>query len=299
LNTPILAINNISKRYGSIQALDNVTITIDQGSVFGILGPNGSGKTTLLGILLGVTNANTGHFSWFDNASKDENRQRIGSLLETPNYYSYLNAVQNLKIVSEIKRINDPTESIERVLKTVNLYERRHSKFKTYSLGMKQRLAIAAALLCDPDVLVLDEPTNGLDPQGIAEIRSLITEIANRGKTIIVASHQLDEVEKICTHVAIIKNGKLIHQGDINNIINNPTQVIVKAKNNEKIKTLIQKMNGVEFVSEKNGLITLAAKEEITTEDINRYFFEAGVVLSELKEIRKNLETQFLEITNQ
>jgi ABC-2 type transport system ATP-binding protein len=187
----VLSLNNISKSYGPIQALKNVSFEVPPGTVFGILGPNGSGKTTLLSIILDVLKANNGNFLWFGHAGSPEQRKRIGSLLETPNFYHYLSAVDNLKITQSISKRGN-LQDIDIALKKVNLFDRRKSRFSTFSLGMKQRLAIAAALLGSPKVLVLDEPTNGLDPVGIAEIRNLIVELKNNGHTIIMASHLLD-----------------------------------------------------------------------------------------------------------
>ena len=163
MSNTILEIKGLSKKYRKVKALDQLNLTVEQGMIFGILGPNGSGKTTTLGILLGVINASGGNFSWFGNGEKDENRKRIGALLETPNFYPYLSAEKNLRIVARIKNLKNVEERIEKVLKSVNLFERRTSKFKTFSLGMKQRLAIASALLNDPEFLILDEPTSSLD----------------------------------------------------------------------------------------------------------------------------------------
>lgn len=297
MNTAVLQIKGLSKNYGDVQALKDLTLVVEQGSVFGLLGPNGSGKTTTLGILLGVTNPTDGSFSWFDNGNKDENRKRIGALLETPNFYPYLTAVQNLKIVGKIKRLDNIENRIDRVLKIVNLFERKDSEFRTYSLGMRQRLAIASALLNDPEVLVLDEPTNGLDPQGIAEIRQLITEISKQGKTIFLASHQLDEVEKVCTEVAILKKGNLIRQSGINDVIGDSRQIVLKCEDMVKLKDIVLGIGGVSLAHEKDNLLIVDVEEEITAAGINKICFDKGIVLSELKETRKSLEEQFLEIT--
>src|SRR5215210_5683253 len=210
----ILKVENLSKRYGSIQALKNVSFTVPEGTVFGILGPNGSGKTTLLGTIMDVLKPTTGTFRLFDEEPTEIHRKQIGTLLETPNFYHYLSGERNLVIAAEIKQRGK--EDIPRVLEMVNLTERKNSKFSTYSLGMKQRLAIASCLLGNPEVMVFDEPTNGLDPVGIAEIRELIKKLNMEGKTIIMASHLLDEVEKVCTHVAILKRGEVLANGDVN-----------------------------------------------------------------------------------
>lgn len=241
MSNNILSINGITKKYGNITAVNNLSFVVPQGSIFGILGPNGSGKTTTLGIILDVLKANSGNFSWFGEDTNKNCRNRIGSLLETPNFYHYLSAFDNLKITQEInKRGNE--YSIEEALHIVRLTERKNYKFKTYSLGMKQRLAIAAALLGNPDVLVFDEPTNGLDPVGIVEIRELIKQLAQQGKTIIMASHLLDEVEKVCTHVAIMKRGNLITSGSVNEVIANEEIVELSAENNNQLFSILSKI---------------------------------------------------------
>lgn len=302
----ILAIDNLSKTYGAVRALDRVSFSVPEKTVFGILGPNGSGKTTLLGIVMDVLKATDGSYSWTDGdagLAPNDLRKRIGTLLETPNFYHYLTAVQNLKIAAKIKQRGEA--DIDKVLKIVNLYERRDSKFNTFSLGMKQRLAIASALLGDPDILVFDEPTNGLDPAGIAEIRELIKDLNRNGKTIIMASHILDEVEKVCTHVAIIQKGVLKTVSSVNELMNTTSTgtttatllIEISAADNAALKNSIEQMAGVESILvEENGL-QLTCSENITGEFINKYCFEKGIVLNRLNVKRKSLETRFLEIT--
>ncbi len=296
MDSTVLHIKQLSKKYKDVLALDNLNLKVEKGTVFGLLGPNGSGKTTTLGILLGVLRQSEGSYSWFGNGAASENRLRIGALLETPNYYPYLTAIQNLVIVAKIKKIDNVSERIDNALKVVNLYDRRNSNFKTYSLGMKQRLAIAGALLNDPEVLVLDEPTNGLDPQGIAEIRELIIKISKEGKTIIIASHILDEIEKVCTHVAILKFGNLIRQGTIGEIIGSDNFVIISSSDMIALNTAISNNNEMEVSKSKENEITIKVDKDMTTEMINKYFFDKGVVLSKLKSHSESLETQFLEI---
>ena len=296
MSATILEINKLSKKYKDVLALDSLSLKVEKGTIFGLLGPNGSGKTTTLGILLGVLRQSTGSYSWFENGDATENRLRIGALLETPNFYPYLTAVRNLEIVAKIKKLNNPSERIDSVLKIVNLYQRKDSNFKTYSLGMKQRLAIAAAILNDPEVLVLDEPTNGLDPQGIAEIRELIITISKEGKTIIIASHILDEIEKVCTHVAILKFGNLVRQGTIEDIIGGDNFVIIAANDMALTKTAIDENPQMKISKTAETEITIKVSKEMTTEMINQYFFDKGIVLSKLKSHSESLETQFLEI---
>ncbi|MFT6966913.1 MAG: ABC-type multidrug transport system ATPase subunit, partial [Marivirga sp.] len=231
----ILNISQLSKKYGSIQAVNKLDLTVSRGSVFGLLGPNGSGKSTTLGILLGVTKNDSGDFTWFGQQPSAGIRKKIGAILESPTFYPYLSARQNLKIVAEIKKV--PKHRIDEVLAQVGLIERADSSFKTFSLGMKQRLAIASALLADPELLILDEPTNGLDPQGIAEIRELIKAIAKSGKTIILASHLLDEVQKVCTEFAVLKNGNKIFQGSVAESLLGNDGMELAAKDMQQLKT--------------------------------------------------------------
>ena len=296
LSTTVLQIKNLSKQYKDVIALDNLSLEVKQGTVFGLLGPNGSGKTTTLGILLGVIRQNEGSYSWFENGDASENRRRIGALLETPNFYPYLTAVQNLEIVAKIKKVDNVEERIDSVLKQVNLLQRKNSNFKTYSLGMKQRLAIASTLLNDPEVLVLDEPTNGLDPQGIAEIRELIIDISKEGKTIIIASHILDEIEKVCTHVAILKFGNLIKQGTIGEIIGGENFIKIAANDMSTLKKAINDNQTMEISKESEKEIMIKVGKDVSNESVNKYFFEKDIILTQIHSHSESLETQFLEI---
>jgi len=296
--TPILSTQSVTKFYGRIQALDGVSFDVPEGSVFGILGPNGSGKTTLLSIILDVLRANNGNFLWFGKPGSPEQRKKIGSLLETPNFYHYLSAVNNLKVTQSISGRGTAAD-IDDVLKKVKLYERRNSRFSTYSLGMKQRLAIAAALLGNPKVLVLDEPTNGLDPVGIAEIRELIVELKNAGHTIIMASHLLDEVEKVCTHVAILKTGKLITTGPVQDVLQDEDVVEVSAADINALVTVLQQLGHRTKVDTTNNTVQITLPVGTAKlEDINRFCFEKGVVLNHLLLKKKRLEARFFELTN-
>lgn len=293
----VLAIQNISKSYGRIRALNDVSFEVPEGSVFGILGPNGSGKTTMLGIVMDVLKANAGTFLWFEKQASNELRKHIGTLLETPNFYHYLSGIRNLMITAEIKGY-DATE-IDAALHKVNLYERRHSRFSTYSLGMKQRLALAAALLGNPSVLVLDEPTNGLDPVGIAETRELIRLLAKEGKTIILASHMLDEVEKVCTHVAILQRGKLITSGHVNEVLKNEDIVEVGASDNRRLLEVLQSFSGYHAVKQPADHLQLFFPNGTANlERINRFCFEKGIALNHLQLKKKSLEARFFELTD-
>ena len=299
----VLSIQNISKFYGSVQALNNVSFTVPKGSVFGILGPNGSGKTTMLGIVMDILKVSSGTFLWKGQpGSSNEMRRQIGTLLETPNFYHYLSGQKNLQIAAAIKQRGK--EDIPRVLEKVNLTQRKDSKFSTYSLGMKQRLAIASTLLGDPDILVFDEPTNGLDPAGIAEIRELIKQLNRQGKTIIMASHILDEVEKVCTHVAIIQKGVLKTVGTVQEVMNaSSTDKVVRvdielaADNLAMLENILKQIPGILEVHNNGTGLTIHGEETVTTAGVNKYCFEKGIVLNQLNLKRKSLETRFLEIT--
>lgn len=295
---PVLSLQNISKSYGSIQALKNVSFEVPEGSVFGILGPNGSGKTTMLSIILDILKPGTGTFAWFGRPGSPETRKQIGSLLETPNLYHYLSAVDNLNITQAISGRGTPAD-IDKVLEIVKLTQRKKSRFSTYSLGMKQRLAIAAALLGDPQVLVFDEPTNGLDPVGIAEIRELIKTLAHQGKTIIMASHLLDEVEKVCTHVAIMKQGTLLTAGQVDEVLVNEDIVEVSSNNPDLLYTALGHFSGYTHIKQDGRIIQLFFPTGTARlEDINRFCFEKGIALNLLVLKKKSLETKFLELTN-
>ena len=293
----ILTIENLSKNYGRIQALKNVSFSVPEGTVFGILGPNGSGKTTMLGTIMDILKPTTGTYKLFDEVPEAKHRKRIGTLLETPNFYHYLSGVKNLEIAAEIKQHGK--EDIERVLEMVDLTKRKDSKFSTYSLGMKQRLAIASCLLGNPKVLVFDEPTNGLDPVGIAEIRELMKELHRQGKTIIMASHLLDEVEKVCTHVAILKRGELVTSGNVNEILSNEDMVEVGAADNNKLIEVLKNMSTQTRVTTDGGVIKLffpVGTADLTS--INNYCFNNGVILNHLLLKKKSLEARFFELTN-
>ena len=293
----ILTVQNLSKNYGSIKALKGISFSVPQGAVFGILGPNGSGKTTLLGIILSILKPSGGGYKLFDEVPKDDHRKKMGTLLETPNFYHYLSAVQNLKIAAAIK--GHGVEDIDRVLEIVNLTERKYSPFSTFSLGMKQRLAIGSALLGNPDVLVFDEPTNGLDPVGIAEIRSLIKKLAQQGKTIIMASHMLDEVEKVCTHVAILKQGNLVASGNVNEIFIHEDIVEVSAANLDLLEDALADIPGIIRKKRENGSIELFYPHgQAKLDAINQFCFNKGIALSHLQLQKKSLESKFFELTN-
>jgi len=289
----VLRIEGLTKKYGKLTAVDKLDLTIDKGQIYGILGPNGSGKTTTLGMILEILAPSAGSFSWFGGMNEVESRKKIGSILETPCFYSYLSAVQNLRITAHIKECHN--SRIEEVLAQVNLLDRKDDDFKTFSLGMKQRLSIAAALLADPPVLILDEPTNGLDPQGIAEIRSLIRQIADEGKTIIMASHLLDEVQKVCTHFCVLRKGQKLHEGTVSDILGETKKIRVSTKQ-EGLKELLGGSEMIKEVSSSGTDTMITLDERFSSQDINRYCFENGITISEIQIIKNSLEQELLKI---
>jgi ABC-2 type transport system ATP-binding protein len=293
----VLQIDNLHKDYGKLTAVNQLNLSIEAGTVFGLLGPNGSGKSTTLGMILGVTNPTSGSFKWFGETGNNKHRKRIGAILEKPNFYPTFSAFKNLQIVCKIKEVS--TDRIDEMLTLVGLIERKNDSFKTYSLGMKQRLAIAAALLADPDVLILDEPTNGLDPKGISEIRQLIIDIAQSGKTIILASHLLDEVQKVCTEFAILKRGNKIYQGKVEDGFGDEAIVEIASKDLETLQALLK--NHPAFISERWLKDKIEVKFTLDTDmaELNQYCAERGVYLTHLSEIKKSLEQQFMEILSE
>lgn len=289
----VLTIRNLTKRFGRICAVNNLSLTVQRGQVFGMLGPNGSGKTTTLGMLMGVINPTAGDYLWLGEKPTHHVRKKIGAVLEHPIFYPYLTGRQNLELMAMIKQA--PPGNIARVLDLVELTGREDDKYKTYSLGMKQRLAIASAMLGDPIILILDEPTNGLDPMGIAEIRTLIQRIASDGKTIILASHLLDEVQKVCTHFAVLKKGNLIHQGPIDDV-GKGSEVVELRADAADLDSILNNFAGLQYVNRQNGYLQVTMKDGFHSKDLNRFLFDHGVVASHLVTKKKNLEQQFLEI---
>ena len=294
----ILTLKNLDKKFGRVHAVNNLSFDIKKGNVYGILGPNGSGKSTTLGIILNVVNKTSGDFSWFDgNLSTHQALKKVGAIIERPNFYPYMTAIQNLSLICKIK--DTSTENINEKLKIVNLFKRRNSKFKTYSLGMKQRLAIASALLNNPEILILDEPTNGLDPQGIHEIREIIQKIAKNGTTILLASHLLDEVEKVCSHVVVIREGVKLYSGRVDemSISYGLFELNTKEPKNKLISTL-NKNNSIGAIKEEGDLIIAHLTQQMEASEINTYLFDNGITVSHLVKRKPSLEQQFLDLTN-
>jgi len=295
LNT-ILTINNLTKRFGSLTAVDDLSFTIEKGNVYGILGPNGSGKSTTLGIVLNVVNKTAGNFHWFDGSSTThEALKNVGAIIEHPNFYPYMTAVQNLELVCKIKGV--AKEKVEEKLAIVDLLERKDSKFKEFSLGMKQRLAIASALLNDPEILILDEPTNGLDPQGIHQIRGIIKNIASQGTTILLASHLLDEVEKVCTHVVILRKGKSLYTGTVDGMNASHGFLTLQSNDMNALEAAMQGHPSFGTMKREADSLIVYLNEPMDASEVNRLLFEKGISLSHLVKRKESLEEQFLELT--
>jgi ABC-type multidrug transport system ATPase subunit len=291
----ILEISQLSKNYGSIRAVKNLDLEVEQGQVFGILGPNGSGKTTILSVIMGVISHQTGSYTWFGKPAHDISwKKKVGSLIEVPNFYPYLSLADNLKIIAEIKEV--PYDDIDRVLKSTRLYERKFSSYNTMSLGMKQRLALASVLLGDPDVMVLDEPTNGLDPEGIAEVRNIILQEAAKGKTVIIASHILAEVEKVCTHVAVLKRGELLAAGRVNELLGTEQIFLVSSPDMEKLEEILSVSDLVQSTRREGDELFVTCPLSVKASDLNKFVFEHNVVLEKIVPVKRSLESQFLEL---
>jgi len=291
----ILNIRDLSKSYGHIKAVDKLNLKVEKGDIFGILGPNGSGKTTTLGMILSILKADSGSFEWFGGQFGTNPRKKIGAILETPNFYPYKTGIENLKIVAKIKGINN--FDFDSVMRLVNLEQRKTSKFRTYSLGMKQRLAIAATMIGNPEVVIFDEPTNGLDPKGIAEVRTILKRVSESGRSVIMASHILDEVEKICSHVAIIKNGKLLSTGLVGELLSDDYLVEINAFDDEKLKSFMKNSPYINTIKKSNKYWTCTVDKNIPAEIISKEAFNNGLILSHFVIRKQSLEEEFLTIT--
>ncbi len=292
----ILTLSNLTKKYGSLTAVNNLSVTIEKGNVYGILGPNGSGKSTTLGIVLNVVNKTSGDFHWFDGSgSTHQALKKVGAIIEHPNFYPYMTAAQNLNLVCKIKGVSK--DKVNEKLKIVGLLDRKDDKFKTFSLGMKQRLAIASALLNDPEILILDEPTNGLDPQGIHQIREIIKQIASEGTTILLASHLLDEVEKVCTHVVILQKGKSLYSGRVEDMIASHGFFTLQSDDLEKLKTVLEAHDSFGTIKQEDQKLIAYLKEPLDSAELNKLLFKKGINLSYLVHRKESLEEQFLELT--
>ena len=292
--TIVLKVNQLSKHYGNLKAVNQLSFEVKKGSIYGILGPNGSGKTTTLGMLVSTINPLSGSFEWFGKTPTSAIRKNIGILLEKPNFYDYLSAEDNLKIVADIRDLD--YSLVEPALKTVSLWERKGSKFKTFSLGMKQRLAIASAIMGDPEMLILDEPTNGLDPEGIAEVRDLIRRLAGQDKTIILASHLLDEVQKVCTDLLVMKFGKKIYEGSIEDISRTEAQIELIAEDNKKLMDALQTYDNVSDIVQEGEFVVAKLLNDSTAFALNTFLHQKNITIGHMLVRKANLEAQVLTL---
>lgn len=292
----ILTLNNLTKKYGPITAVNNLSVEIKKGNVYGILGPNGSGKSTTLGIVLNVVNKTSGNFNWFDgNINTHEALKKVGAIIERPNFYPFMTAAQNLELVCKIKEV--PLKKIDEKLNLVDLLDRKNNKFSTFSLGMKQRLAIASALLNDPEILILDEPTNGLDPQGIHQIREIIKKIASQGTTILLASHLLDEVEKVCTHVVILQKGKSLYSGSVEGMNANHGFFTLQSDDMDVLFNFLKSHTSFGTVKKEANFLIAYLNEPLSGTQLNKLLYNEGIFLSHIAHRKESLEELFLEIT--
>ncbi len=292
----ILEIKNLTKKFGRLVAVNDLSFSIEKGNVYGILGPNGSGKSTTLGIVLNVVNKTTGDFSWFDGTTSTHDAlKKVGAIIESPNFYPYMTARQNLELVCKIKGV--PKTQVQKALTTVDLLDRQNDKFKGFSLGMKQRLAIASALLNDPEILILDEPTNGLDPQGIHQIREIIKKIAQQGTTILLASHLLDEVEKVCSHVVILRKGKSLYVGSVDGMNASFGFVTMQCADMEGLRKILESDPSFGNIKTEDDKIVAYLTKDLDAASLNKLLFEKGIALSHLVKRKESLEEQFLELT--
>ena len=292
----ILNVNELTKKFGHITAVNQLSFSIEKGKIYGMLGPNGSGKSTTLGMILNVINPTGGNFSWFGGTqSKHQALKRVGAIIERPNFYPFMTAAENLSLVCRIKEV--PRSKIEEKLELVDLLDRKHDKFKTYSLGMKQRLAIASALLNDPEILILDEPTNGLDPQGIARVRDIIFEIAAQGTTILLASHLLDEVEKVCSHVLVLQKGEQIYFGPVTALTTDHGYFEIDATDKAALVEALKGNKHIKTVERRGKLLLAYPNEALEIETLSKALSIKGIVLTHLVKKHKSLEEQFLSLT--
>ena len=292
----LLQLNQLSKSYGRLKAVNQLSITIKKGKVYGLLGPNGSGKSTTLGMVLNVINPTSGSFEWYQGKlNTHQALKKIGAIIERPNFYPYMTALQNLKLICRIKQCGE--KAIQEKLELVGLWDRRFSKFRNYSLGMKQRLAIAAALVNSPELLILDEPTNGLDPKGIHQIRELIKKISKDGTTILLASHLLDEVEKVCNEVIILKSGVKFYEGPVDSISQNFGYFELRAKDLVILKKNLEVMPEVKSIEEENNSLKVYLNTDIQSEVLSEKLAKAQIFVTHLVKKEPSLEDQFLNLT--
>jgi ABC-2 type transport system ATP-binding protein len=286
----------LTKRYGDVVAVNELTLRVPRGGVFGFLGPNGSGKTTTMGMLLGLVHATSGEAHIFgDSAFHPATLRRVGAMVETPTFYPYMSGRANLRYFQAIGRRGSPAD-IDRLLKLVDLGKRADSKFATYSLGMKQRLGVALALLGDPELVFLDEPTNGLDPAGVVEVRELIRELGTGGRTVVLSSHLLAETELVCDNVAVLSRGKLIAQGTIKELLREHDALRLHTTDDVAARTVLATLPWVASVGQQNGSLIVGAPQARAWE-VARALADRQIYVNELVPMHRTLEEFFMEIT--
>ncbi len=293
--TPLVVeTRGLTKRYGRIAAVESLDLTVRRGEVYGFLGPNGAGKTTTLRMLLGLIRPTSGDARVLgEKPGSPAGLGKVGALVESPAFYPYLSGQDNLRVMARYSGVRSPR--IAEVLERVELSGRAKDKFRKYSLGMKQRLGVAAALLKDPDLLVLDEPTNGLDPKGMADMRGLIRRLGKGDRTVLLSSHLLGEVEQICDRVGVISKGSLVAEGSVAEL-RGKQGLLVRAEPIEEAARIAEKLVGVEEVAELGGALRLTTDPERAAE-INAKLVSAGLRVSELRPAGQSLEEAFLELT--
>ena len=294
----VIETRSLTKEYGSIRAVDDLSLQVPQGGVFGLLGPNGSGKTTTMGMLLGLVRPTAGTIRLFGDPAEGVHPhalRRIGAIVEEPSFYPYLSGRNNIRYFQGIGG-NGSREEVDRLLETVGLAERAGSKFHTYSMGMKQRLGIAYALLGDPEVLFLDEPTNGLDPAGMAEIRDLIRELSGSGRTVLLSSHLLHEVEQVCDSVAILSRGRLIAQGNVQELLKGQGTVRLTTTDDAQAVGVLSALDWVADVKTDEGSLVVTAPPERSPE-LTAALAHTGIYVGQMSTVQVSLEEYFLEVT--
>src|SRR6266702_5584524 len=296
-NITIVETHGLTKRFGSgVLAVDSIAMSVRRGEVYGFLGPNGAGKTTTLRMLVGLIRPTSGTATVAGQApGSPAGLARIGSLIESPGFYPYLSGRENLRVVADMASVH--RKRVEEVLDIVELSSRAGRKFGTYSTGMKQRLGVAAALLKDPELLILDEPSNGLDPQGMAEMRKLIKDIGQGDRTVLLSSHLLGEVEQICDRVGVISNGRLVTQSTVQELLGEEG-VLVRAQPIDQANEILSRMFGADAITRQDGALHLKTRPAQSME-INRQLVAAGIGVSELRPFERSLEEVFFQLTGE
>jgi ABC-2 type transport system ATP-binding protein len=291
---PLVETSGLGKRYGSVTAVEDLNISIRRGEVYGFLGPNGAGKTTTLRMLLGLIKPSSGTVTVLgEEPGSPRGLRGVGALVESPAFYPYLSGRDNLRVMARYCEASP--SRVDEVLGQVELAGRAGDKFKRYSLGMKQRLGVAAALLKDPELLILDEPTNSLDPKGMVDMRAIIRRVGRGERTILLSSHLLGEVEQVCERVGVIQRGRLVTEGTVDEL-RSGGGILVRVEPLERAREVAAGLNGVEGAQIEDGMLALDADPDLSAE-VNAGLVSAGLRVSELRPIERSLEDVFLELT--